>query len=107
MKKINFLLLFILLCLPACNTPQKAAYTTLASIGAAVDSSMKAAAKGMVAGKITPTQWQQISVKHEQFRLAYNTACDIAAGDLNKFTPADVLTIGNDLIALVQNLTSP
>lgn len=67
-------------CTSTSTSAQNAVYKTLASVGAAADVTMKAAAAAKTKGTITTAQWAQIADIHDnQYVPAYNLAVDAAA----------------------------
>ena len=106
MKQLSRLipLLALLFFIPACgNTPQKNVYTTLATVGATVDVSMKTAAYAKAHNLITDQQWAQIAAKHSEYMQSYRLACDTAAMDFNQLAPSSLLVLESDLINLINS----
>lgn len=106
MKYLKLVIAFCILiavCI-GCASAKKTAYTTLASVGMAVDKAMVAAADAKVAGLISDADWQKIAAAHAKYRVAYSTACDLAGADLTQFSPAQVTNLAFEIINLVNSL---
>jgi hypothetical protein len=86
-----------------CNVPQQTiAYKTLASVQAAKDAALKAYAAAYVAHQVPPESYPKVNSALGKFQVAFAAAVDIARGDLNQPTPAQVQQLLNDLLAIIR-----
>jgi hypothetical protein len=104
------------------TSPRRATYDTLATIGAAVDKSMKMYSDAVLAGRITPEQREKVrAIKNQynqiyvtacnaaafdygiknQYNQIYVTACNAAAFDYGTAAPEDLINIKNELLDLI------
>jgi hypothetical protein len=83
------------------TSPRRATYDTLATIGAAVDKSMKMYSDAVLAGRITPEQREKVRAVKNQYNQIYVTACNAAAFDYGTAAPEDLINIKNELLDLI------
>lgn len=104
-KTIALLSAILLIAVAGCAGPKRVEYKTLASIGAAVDASMKAAADGYYAGKIDDAGWERIAAKHDKFRVAYRTAIDVAKTNISTASNEEITRLWSDIVATIKEVT--
>lgn len=81
------------------KTVQKTTYNTLASVGLSVNSAYSAWSDQVVAGKATFNA--SVATKYNQFQSAYAVAVQTASMNANALAPADLVTLANETIALI------
>jgi len=86
------------------TSPRRATYNTLATIGAAVDKSMKMYSDAVLAGRITPEQREKVRDIKNQYNRIYVAACSAAAFDYESAAPEDLIKIKNELLDLIVTL---
>lgn len=95
----------LLISTTGCTTSQQTVtYTTLASIGTAVDNAEKAYLDLVVTGKISSATLAQESKIYNDFQAAYRVAVAAAQGSTLSVAPQNVLDLGNAVIAFIDQL---
>lgn len=86
------------------TTPKKAAYKTLAAIGAAANSAGDAVAEAYAKNKLNETQWKAAEQKYAAYQVAYANACREAGAALDAPPTATIVQIVNDWLMFVDGL---
>lgn len=91
-------IVFIAGCSGGCTTSQKSvAYKTLSATATTVDSSLKAYADLVVAGKVDQATQIKVADAKAKYEVAFKAAVEAARGDLNALTPENVKQLADQL----------
>lgn len=104
MKKL-ILTLPLLMMLLACTTTQKqVAYKTLYSVAKSTEAAYSAYNDMVVSGAISPSTLPQVAKAYRSYQTAFLKAVDAAEGDLNQYTPVEVVELSASLVRMIDDL---
>lgn len=112
MKKLRTVIAAVLLAVAAitftagpvavvgCKSPSRQAYTTLASVGEAVDVAEREYMDRVVSGQIkADEQFTRIQAGYSAFQQAYKAALAAASNDQNALAPANIASLAAKLVS--------
>jgi hypothetical protein len=89
----------------SCTTRREAAYKTLAITAHSVDTALKAYADARVAGKVSDATHARVSEIKLRYEKAFLAAATAAQANLDSPSPADLITVANELLEIINVAT--